>query len=149
MRFTPIKALAAIAALLAVCILAGTVFAFATGLPGRKPQDQPSRGLEKGEGYFQGIGAIRARTRDSDTKIVAVSVSCLYDASDLQFSEELRTKAPELRKAAEAFFSGKLGADLSPAFEGRVKAELRDRLNALLILGKVKEVYFSDFAVIE
>jgi hypothetical protein len=45
--------------------------------------------------------------------------------------------------------SSKKAADLGPAFEGSVKAALRDAFNARLSLGKVTEIWLSDFAVIQ
>jgi flagellar basal body-associated protein FliL len=142
-------ALGIVAGALAAIIAAGTIYAFASGFPDKKasPGGLPPAGGP--DAYFEGIGAIRARTADKETKIVAATISCLYDASDLGFSEELRSKAPALRAAAKDFFSRKRAAELGPSAEGRVKEELRARLDSLLSLGKLKEVFFSDFAVIE
>ena len=54
-----------------------------------------------------------------------------------------------LRAAALALLSTKKAADLGPAFEGALKAALRDVFNARLSLGKVTEIWLSDFAVIQ
>jgi flagellar basal body-associated protein FliL len=148
MKNSTVMILGGVLALLLLAILAGTIYAFASGLPRTKAAREQGGALEPGEGFFEGIGTIRAKTRESATKIVAVSISCLYNASDIQFKDELKSKAPELRRTCEDYFAGKSEADLGPAFEGRIKAELRDKLNSLLVLGKLKAVYFADFAVI-
>jgi len=38
--------------------------------------------------------------------------------------------------------------ELHPAFEGALKTGLRNRLNGMLSLGKIRELGFSDFSVI-
>jgi flagellar basal body-associated protein FliL len=72
-----------------------------------------------------------------------------YDSGDRAFAEELARKVPVLRAATVSCLSRRKAADLSPAFEGAVKAALRDSFNGLLSLGKVDEVWLSDFSVIQ
>ena len=51
--------------------------------------------------------------------------------------EELDDKASRLRDTCTAFFAGKSAETLHPAFEGALKSELRDLLNAQLSLGQL------------
>jgi flagellar basal body-associated protein FliL len=72
-----------------------------------------------------------------------------FDSSDRPFAEELGRKAPVLKAAAVSVLSSKKAAELTPAFEGTLKAALRDAFNARLSLGKVTEIWLSDFTVIQ
>lgn len=95
------------------------------------------------------LGQVRARSADPSPAVIAAKISFPYPAADIRFKEELEKKAPALRAAAVDFFSSKKTADLLPASEGAVKAGLVGTFNALLSLGKVEEVWFSDFAVLQ
>ena len=80
---------------------------------------------------------------------MVATIAFPYDSGDVPFAEELSRKAPVLKAAAVALLSSKKAADLGSAFEGTLKAALRDAFNARLSLGKVTEIWLSDFAVIQ
>jgi flagellar basal body-associated protein FliL len=149
-RLLGLRLLGALAGLLVLVILAGTVYGLATGTRQRKlALEAADRPPLSGEAVFAGIGTLRAATADAKKAIVVATIAFPYDASQRPFGEELLRKAPVLKAAATAYFSRKTAADLAPAYEGAVKAALRDAFNALLSLGKVGEIWLSDFAVIQ
>lgn len=143
------RILAVIIASLLVIIISGTSFAVLTGARSRKLA-RAAVPAETGQtGVFDGIGRIRGKTADQPAAVVIVDIAFPFDASDRQFREELTQKRGELRAAATAFFSTRRAQELSPANESAVKAALRDTLNALLSLGRIEQLYFSQFHVVE
>lgn len=141
------RVLAAIIASLLIVIISGTSFAVLTGARSRKLARTAVPVAAGQAGIFDGIGRIRAKTADQPSAVIVVDVAFPFDAADRQFREELTQKRGKLRSAATAFFSGKRAEELSPANEAAVKAGLRDTLNGLLSLGRIEELYFSQFHV--
>ncbi len=150
---TVVRILALFAALLFLAVVAGSLYAIAAGTRQKKLAREADRAQTAaelaGRASFTGIGTIRARSADSKAAVIVATIAFPYEAGDRAFAEELGRKAPVLRAAAVSLLSSKKAADLSPAFEGAVKAALRDSFNARLSLGKVTELWLSDFAVIQ
>jgi flagellar basal body-associated protein FliL len=145
-----VRILALVAAALALAILAGTAVAFATGSRQRKlERESLAAEAAPGQATFVAIGTLRTKSADAKPAVVVATIAFPYDAGDRAFAEELARKAPALKAAAAACLSRKKAAELGPAYEGAVKAALRDALNGLLSLGRVDEVWLSDFAVIQ
>lgn len=141
-----LRALLALAIVLAAAIVAGTVWGLAT--------DSRGKALARANAPVEGsdifdLGQIRARSSDAKAAVIAARISFPYPAAATRFREELDKKAPALRAAAVSFFSSKKAADLAPASEGAVKAGLLGSLNALLSLGKLEDLWLSDFAVLQ
>lgn len=137
--------------LLAGILVLGTAYALITDTRGRAAESSrgPRTDLPRaGEAVYTRLGTIRASTRDEPPAVVAVSIAFPYPAGDRAFKEELDDKASRLRESCAAFFSEKSAESLHPAFEGALKSELRDRLNAQLSLGRIRELWFGDFAVV-
>ncbi len=144
------KAFAIIAIVLVLAIGAGTAYGLATGSRGRKLQREAAlANVPAGSYVFTRLGTLRAATRDKPPAVVVATVSFPYPADDPVFAEELDTKTEALKAAALGFFAKKNAAELLPAYEGAIKAGLRDSINSLLSLGKVDEIWLSDFAVIQ
>ena len=63
-------------------------------------------------------------------------------------SQELNQKMPQVRNAIIDLFNSKRPADLQNG-EGRnyLREEIRNALNSFLITGKIKGVFFSNFAI--
>lgn len=143
--------LRAVIALLSAVLVLGTAYALAAGTRGRSDRSDSGPRTDvprEGEAVYSRLGTIRASTRDDPPAVVAVSIAFPYPAGDRAFKEELDDKASRLRESCEAFFAEKSAETLHPAFEGALKSELRDRLNAQLSLGRIRELWFGDFAVI-
>lgn len=148
-----VRVLAAAAAFLVLVIAVGTVAGLATGSRQRKLEREAASAevaaAAKGRAAFTGIGTIRARSADPRPAVVVATVAFPYDASDVPFSEELGRKAAVLRAAALACLEARKAEQLAPAYEAGLKSALRDAFNARLSLGRVEEVWLSDFAVIQ
>lgn len=147
-------ALGVVAGILALVFIAGSVYGLASGSRERKrsrESESAQLGAElKGRSSYTAIGTVRAKSADPKAPAVIVAtIAFPYDAGDRPFSEELGRKAAVLRSAALELLSSRKAAELGPAFEGSVKAALRDAFNARLSLGKVSEIWLSDFAVIQ
>jgi flagellar protein FliL len=147
------RVLRGVIVVLAAILVIGTAYALIAGTRGRAaPKEAAVPKVETpraGEAVYSRIGTIRASTRDKPPAVVAANVAFPYDEQNKDFKEELDDKASRLRDACVAFFSEKSVEELHPAFEGTLKTGLRDRLNSMLSLGKIREVWFSDFAVIQ
>lgn len=144
------RVLAIILGIVVLVLAAGSIYGLAADTRAKKlAREASAAALPAGSNVFAAIGTIRASTRDSPPSVVVATISFPYPADDSAFAEELEKKTSALRKAAEAWFAGRSAADLVPAYEGSVKTGLRDAFNALLSLGKVDEIWLSDFSVIE
>jgi flagellar basal body-associated protein FliL len=147
------RLLTLIAGVLVLVLVAGTVYGFAAGTRQKKlirEADKAQVAAElAGRASYTAIGTIRAKSADAKAAVVVATIAFPYDSGDRPFAEELARKAPVLKAVAQSVLSSKKAADLAPAFEGSVKAALRDAFNARLSLGKVTEIWLSDFAVIE
>lgn len=149
-----VRILAVAAGLLVLALALGSVYGLAAGTRQKKLEREADRAALaaelKGRASFTGVGTVRAKSADAKSAAVVVAtIAFPYDSSDGPFSEELSRKAPVLKAAAVGVLSTKRAAELSPAFEGAVKAALREAFNARLSLGKVTEIWLSDFAVIQ
>jgi flagellar basal body-associated protein FliL len=148
-----VRFLGILAGLVLLVLVAGTVYGLASGTRQRKlareaESAQAAADLQ-GRAAYTLIGTVRAKSADAESPAVVVAaISFPYDAGDKPFAEELGRKAPVLRAAAATVLSARKAADLAPAFEGTLKAALRDAFNARLSLGKVTEIWLSDFAVV-
>jgi len=148
-----VKALAIIAGALVLALAAGTVYGLAAGTRQRKlvrEADSAAVAAElAGRASYTAMGTLRAKSADPKAAVVVATIAFPYDSGDRPFAEELARKAAVLKAAALSVISSKKAAELAPAFEGSLKAALRDAFNARLSLGKVTEVWLSDFAVIQ
>ena len=145
------RTLRVIILVLAGVLVLGTAYALIADTRGRAARSSPGPRIDvprEGEAVYSRLGTIRASTRDEPPAVVAVSIAFPYPAGDRGFKEELDDKAARLREACAAFFAEKSAETLHPAFEGALKSELRDRLNAQLSLGRIRELWFGDFAVV-
>jgi flagellar basal body-associated protein FliL len=141
-----VKTLVVVAALLVLVILAGTVLAVATGSR-QRALARDSVTVVEGSDIFD-LGQVRTKSADPKPAVIAAKISFPYPAASVDFREELQRKAPALRAAAITFLTAKKSEELHPAYQGAVKAGLRDAFNALLSLGAVDEVWLTDFAVL-
>ncbi|OFZ21035.1 MAG: hypothetical protein A2X94_06805 [Bdellovibrionales bacterium GWB1_55_8] len=79
-------------------------------------------------------------------KFVRVNISLEVPNEDSE--SEVNLKMPQVRNVVIDLFNSKRPADLATA-EGRdyLKEEIRSALNAFLVTGKVKGVFFTNFAL--
>ncbi len=143
------RALALVLAGIFIIFVSGTGYGVITGSRARKLSRESVPAAVAEAGVWDGLGRVRARTGGEPAAIVVVDIAFPYDSGDRQFREELSRKRGDMRAAAAAFFAARSAEELHPANEPIIKAALRDTLNALLSLGRIDELYFSEFRVIE
>jgi flagellar basal body-associated protein FliL len=149
------RLLLVIAMLLALVLLAGTLYALVVrGTPPAAPASAPSGGAPGGvpaepDSVFSGLGRIRTSSGGSEPAAVIVSIAFPYAASDKDFSAELASRIGDFRALTEAYFSSLSVAELRAREEAVVKAELLERFNGLLRLGQIGAIYFNDYMIIE
>ena len=103
---------------------------------------------EIGGQTFTGIGRIRIPTADPQPGMVILFVSFIYNPEDKVFSEELVYKIRDFREIIEDYIGSYTVEDLQNQEEENIKLELLRRFNALLRLGQIETLYFSDFLII-
>ena len=79
-------------------------------------------------------------------KFVRVNISLEVPNDDLE--QEVNAKIPEIRNVIIDLFNSKRASDLATA-DGRdyLKEEIKNALNSFLVHGKIRGVYFTNFAL--
>ena len=98
---------------------------------------------------FSGIGRLRIPLAGESAATIILSISFPYPADDRPFAEELASRIGDFRSIASLYF-----ASLSPDMvtnldEAAAKAEILERYNALLRLGRIETLYFGDLMVVD
>ena len=108
-------------------------------------------GVRDGESsnkVFSDIGTIRIQNADK-TAVIIISISFPYKSDDRLFTEELTSNLVEFRSIAINYFAA-LGRDkLAKLDEAQAKADILRQYNALLRLGRIETLYFSDLMIVE
>lgn len=153
------KILTIIIAFLIVVIALGTLFAFLN-----KKRQTPEVLISQGKAvslmapsdtsevtYFE-LGTIRISTAADDFTpgtILIVSPWLAYPAGDTVFYEELSRKSGALKGLFSAYFSARTKNQLLSETEEKIEELLREEINADLSLGKISDIYFTDYLFIE
>jgi flagellar basal body-associated protein FliL len=150
---TAYRILLGTAAVLALILLAGTLYAlvFRPGSPeppGRAGENGPAQSVPGG-GIFTGIGRIRAATAGPNPATVILSVTFPYPSNDKPFTEELASQIVNFRNAAHEYFASLSTEELRRKDDASIKAEILRRYNRLLRLGQIETLYFNEYLVIE
>lgn len=160
----PTLVLAIVAVFLVFIIASGTVWAFAKA--GHRPASRslmasgrqvPSASASSAAGAttagklaeFGDIGILRAATADKKIVTIVVQPYLSYSLTDVPFQEELVQKTRPIRAYILNWFHSKTIKDIDKLGESNVKSALLDGVNAMLVLGKVSAIYFSEYMVIE
>jgi flagellar basal body-associated protein FliL len=134
-----------------VIIIGGTIYGifFRANPPDHKPNKQIDVLRQSGEGQiFTAIGRIRVSTADPQPGMVILFVSFVYYPGDKAFSEELTLRIRDFRDIVMKYIGSFSTAELQIQGEESIKAELLRRFNAILRLGQIETLYFSDFMVV-
>lgn len=121
----------------------------------RGGQESPNSGLSASHsangavGVFSGIGRLRIPIAGQPPATVILSISFPYPLSDRVFAEELASRIGEFRSIATGFFAALSMEKIKDLDEDAAKAEILGRYNALLRLGKIETLYFSDLLVVD
>jgi len=117
------------------------------GKHGEAKEGEKKRGVEFGKMVSLDQFTINLSTPGSvNPKFVRVNISIEVPNDDAE--SEITQKMPQVRNAIIDLFNSKRPADLATA-EGRdyLKEEIRNALNSFMITGKVRGVFFTNFAV--
>jgi len=98
---------------------------------------------------FSGIGRLRIPLDGDSTATIILSISFPYPAEDRSFAEELASRIGDFRSIATLYFASLPPEKVTNFDEAAAKAELLDRYNALLRLGRIETLYFGDFMVVD
>jgi flagellar basal body-associated protein FliL len=118
--------------------------------PGKIQPPAPEGGFPEAAGgeTFAGIGRIRATTPAPQPAAVVVSITFPYNPKDRAFSEELASRIGDFRRIALEYLGSLPVEELQSLDEKEIKAEILRRYNALLRLGRIEILYFTDFMII-
>ena len=98
---------------------------------------------------FAGLGRIRCSLKpEGDTDVrcpVVISPWFNYDKNDIQFYEELSKKAPLFKSLISSYFANRTKTHFQKIGEEQVKKEILSILNEHLVLGKIDELFFSEY----
>ena len=154
------KILLAIIAGLLLIILIGTI----VGLAGKKKQT-PQVLIAQGKAvslmapadttdiaYYE-LGTIRVSTAKADSaeggSIMVISPWLAYPAGDTVLFEELSRKSGSIRGIFQAYFSARTKNQLLTETEEKIVRVILDEINADLALGKISDIYFTDYIFLE
>jgi len=137
--------------ILGIVLIAGTIYGvFFHSSPADHVQitvSQKSGQSRQGQ-TFTGIGRIRVSTSGSQRGMVIILVTFNYYPEDRAFSEELALRVKDFRKIIEDYFGAFSTVELQKKSEGSIKTDLLSRFNAILRLGQIEALFFSDFMIV-
>ena len=117
------------------------------------PTDIESLNTKNGEemAAFTGISTIRATTLSSpsSTSILIITPWFSYPADDTEFYEELSRKRTLITSIITYYFSSKTKDEIIALPEETIKSALLTEINGNLSLGKLNQLYFTDFIFFE
>ncbi len=97
--------------------------------------------------YFGGIGEIRGNTSDGISTFI-VDIQLGYDEDDTRTQQELSRRTPRIRDLIRNMLASQTTEDLRPHNEPALKAEMRERINAVMSQGRVREIIFDELQVV-
>lgn len=156
-----------IAAILGI-ILLGTVIGLATkkAFPGKnlrnadpEPTTREIENLNKHSdspiAAYTGLGTIRcitapeADTPDDPGTAVVITPWLSYPEEDTVFYEELARKRLIITGIFTSYFNAYTKVELLSRTEEKIKQDLAEQINEQMSLGKIEEIYFTDYIFLE
>ena len=155
-----------IIAALVLVILFGTIIGFASkkAAPGKNlrnsdpaPTVREIENLNKGSeskiAAYTGLGTIRCITAPQDEEdigtVVVITPWLSYPEGDTIFFEELARKRLIISGIFTNYFSSYTKNELLSRTEDKIKEELQAKINEQLSLGKILQIYFTDYIFLE
>lgn len=127
--------------------------------PSQKEITSLNKHSEEKIASYTGIGRIRILTkadenagsgseRDTGTPLV-IEPWFTYEESNYELYEELSKKRILISGLISNYFSSKTKMELFSSSEDKIKADLLKEINSQLVLGKIIQIYFTDFIFLE
>ena len=139
----------AVIIMLVITLVTGTLIHFIRQADsGNRAERQSGTFDSGGMSVFTGIGNLRIPAADSSSTIM-LSISFPYSADDRPFAEELASRIGEFRSITTGYFSSLSSENLARLNEDAAKVEILGRYNAILRLGKIETLYFTDFRIFD
>ena len=154
------KILFAIIIFLVVVIALGTIFA----LLNRK-NNTPEALISQGKAeslmapadtteatYFE-LGTLRISTASEESDengcVMVLSPWLAYPTGDTVLFEEISRKSGAIKGIFQAYFSARTKNQLLTETEEYIEKVIKDEINADLALGKISDIYFTDYLFLE
>lgn len=138
--------------ILGIILLAGTLYGlFFRSIPqahNAQTTGQVSKGQSRQGQTFTGIGQMRVSTTGTPPGTAILFVTFIYNPEDKAFSEELALRVRNFREIIANYLGSFSTTELQKQNEDTIKTELLRRFNAVLRLGKIDELFFSDFLIL-
>ena len=143
----PVLILLCIAGLCVIIIIAGTIFALAGKIgAGETAAGTPVPGYEEDRAFLDtGRLRIELESDDGTTSVLVVKAALPYRKTDSAFREELVKNLPEIKSIITGVFSSMDSGEIQDKGEKALRQEVIDKINGILVLGELEEIYFEEF----
>lgn len=102
--------------------------------------------------YFE-LGTIRILTLSQDENgtgtVLVISPWLAYPAEDTVFYEELARKRGVIKAIFQAYFTERTKQQLLEETEIKIEEKLKTEINSQLSLGKISDIYLTDYLFLE
>ena len=102
--------------------------------------------------YYE-VGRIRITTEKEDgseiSPVLVISPWLSYPKEDSVFYEEIARKIPAIKGIMQSYFSSKTKNELLQETEEVIEKKLVAEINAQFTLGKISDIYFTDYIFLE
>lgn len=156
------KILLIIIFILLVIILGGTIIGFVSkkAYPGKNlrqsdplPTEKEIENLNKHSNSkiaaYTGLGRIRTVTNGENGTPIVITPWLSYPEGDTVFFEELSRKRLLIIGIFSNYFSSYTQNELLAKTEEKIKEDLLNQINEQLTLGKISNIYFTDYIFIQ
>ena len=110
----------------------------------------PYMGKRPDYAYYDQLGSITVKTKDTISSSVTVEMIIGYNLDDANATAELISRRFQLRDFMRRYFSGKYAVELSPEREEELKRDIREQLNTrFLDTARAQIILFNKLDVME
>lgn len=145
--------------LILIGTIAGTAIALfkKNAIPGQglekifnRPKDPSISVYGKDAGYnLIGKLWIQLKTEKNEKKSTLIISPWLEYKEDRAFYEEMEEKYVSIRNIITSYFSPMTEKEIRAKSEDEIKNEITQKINSILVLGKINKIYFNDFQFLQ
>jgi flagellar basal body-associated protein FliL len=133
--------------LITLCVVIAAVTVITLSARRAAPGNTANEAEQQRTFVFTGIGTLRAQLSGGATLIISVSFP--YNGADRVFLEELAANVQKFRAQTLDYFAALTPNDPVLSDETALKQALLERYNALLHLGRIDTLYFTNFMLVD